>query len=135
MFELGRVCVKIAGRDAGKRCVIVDTLDDKYVMIDGETRRRKCNIRHLEPLGKVLSVNKNAPKPEIIRLFKELGIDLKESKPKKKLERPKRIRKKKEKPQKQPAEKAKPAKKAAKAKPPVSAGEELKEAEAEEKQA
>ncbi|HJX05436.1 MAG TPA: 50S ribosomal protein L14e [Candidatus Nanoarchaeia archaeon] len=107
MFELGRMCVKIAGRDAGKRCLVIDVLDDKNVMIDGETRRRKCNIKHLEPLDKVLSVNKNAPKPEVIRLFKEMGIELKESKPKKKLERPKRLRKKKEKPVKQSKTKAK----------------------------
>jgi len=43
----GRICVKTAGRDAGLKCVIVDVLDDKFVLIDGETRRRKCNILHL----------------------------------------------------------------------------------------
>ena len=60
MIEVGRLCVKLAGRDAGKKCIIVDILDDKFVLIDGETRRRKCNIVHLEPLNKVLSVEKNA---------------------------------------------------------------------------
>ena len=50
MIDIGRVCIKLAGRDAGKKCVIVGILDDKTVMIDGETRRRKCNILHLEPL-------------------------------------------------------------------------------------
>jgi large subunit ribosomal protein L14e len=96
MFELGRFCVKIAGRDAGKRCLVIDALDDNHVMIDGETRRRKCNTKHLEPLDKMVVVTKNASHTEIIRVFKELGIELQETKPRKKAERPKRARKKKE---------------------------------------
>ena len=28
MFDIGRVCMKIAGRDAGKKCVIIDVVDD-----------------------------------------------------------------------------------------------------------
>ena len=47
MFEIGKTCLKIAGRDAGKLAVIIDVLDETYVMIDGEVRRRKCNIYHL----------------------------------------------------------------------------------------
>ncbi|MBI4146492.1 50S ribosomal protein L14e [Candidatus Woesearchaeota archaeon] len=60
MIEIGRVCVKIAGRDAGKKCVIIDILDEKNVLIDGETRRKKCNIAHLEMLPQTLEVTKGA---------------------------------------------------------------------------
>ena len=28
MIEVGRVCVKIAGRDAGKKCAVIKVLDD-----------------------------------------------------------------------------------------------------------
>ena len=28
-IEVGRVCVKIAGREAGEKCVIVEVIDDK----------------------------------------------------------------------------------------------------------
>ena len=56
MIEIGRVIVKLAGRDAGKKGLIIDILDNKFVMIDGETRRRKCNILHLEPLNQVVKV-------------------------------------------------------------------------------
>jgi len=45
---IGRVCMKIAGRDAGKIGVIVDTLENGFVLIDGAVRRRKCNVMHLE---------------------------------------------------------------------------------------
>src|SRR3989344_3996604 len=59
MIEIGRLCLKTAGRDAGMKCVIVDILDDKFVLIDGQTRRRKCNILHLEPLKEVIKIKKN----------------------------------------------------------------------------
>jgi large subunit ribosomal protein L14e len=115
MFDIGRVCMKIAGRDAGMKCFVVDVIDEHYVMIDGQTRRRKCNIKHLEPLAQIVQINKNAPAPEIVRALKELGVIVEEKKPrakpvatKPKTERPKRARKKKEKPVKET--KAKPAK-------------------------
>ncbi len=63
MFEIGRVCVKIAGRDAGKKGAIVEVLDEKTVLIDGETRRRKCNVNHLEVLDQILPIGKNAVEP------------------------------------------------------------------------
>lgn len=123
MYEIGRLCVKIAGRDAGMKCLIIDVIDKNHVMIDGQTRRRKCNVRHLEPLGEVLKVTPNAPKTEIVRIFKTLSIDIKETKPKKVQARPKKVRKKKPKPVKK---ESKPAKKAVK---------EAKNAEAKEKPA
>lgn len=108
MFNIGRVCMKIAGRDAGMKCVIVDVIDEHYVMIDGQTRRRKCNIKHLEPLSQVVQITKNAPVPEVVRVLKELNIMVEEKKPKTKAatpkgetERPKKVRKKKEKPVKE----------------------------------
>ena len=92
MFEIGRLCVKLAGRDAGLKCVVVDVLENRFVLIDGETRRRKCNIIHLEPLSQVLSVEKNASHDDVVKAFKELGIELIATKPKQKTEKPKRLR-------------------------------------------
>jgi ribosomal protein L14E/L6E/L27E len=34
MFKVGTVCVKIAGRDAGKSCVVVEELDKGMVLVD-----------------------------------------------------------------------------------------------------
>ena len=98
MMEIGRICVKIAGRDAGKKCVIVEVLDDNYVMIDGETRRRKCNIKHLEPLKETVKLKAKADHAAIVAEFKKLGIELKETTPKKAADKPKKVRKTKEKP-------------------------------------
>lgn len=74
MMEIGRVCVKIAGRDARKTCVVIDILDDTYVLIDGQTRRRKCNMQHLEPLSTVLEIKKNADHAAIVASLEGLGV-------------------------------------------------------------
>lgn len=42
------------------KCVIVDVLDKTHVLIDGETRRRKCNMAHLELLDQTVSIAKGA---------------------------------------------------------------------------
>lgn len=89
MIEIGRVVTKIAGRDAGKKGVIVDIIDDHYVLIDGETRRRKVNLAHLEPHDEVVKLSKGAS-PE--SAAKALGIEPRKSKPKKAAERPKKQR-------------------------------------------
>lgn len=92
MIELGRLCMKIAGRDAGKKCIIIDILDNNFVLIDGETRRRKCNIKHLEPLDKVIKIKKKISHEEIKAEFKKIKIKVLETKPKPKTERPKKQR-------------------------------------------
>jgi len=93
MMEVGRLCVKIAGRDAGMKCVVVDNIDDNYVMIDGQTRRRKCNVRHLEPLDTVLKIKKGASATEVKAEFKKLKLEVRETKPKSAAPRPTKIRK------------------------------------------
>jgi large subunit ribosomal protein L14e len=56
-IEVGRICVKIAGREAGDKCVIVEILDDNYVEVVGSTiKNRKCNIKHLEPVDQKIEV-------------------------------------------------------------------------------
>ena len=72
MIEIGRLVTKIAGRDAGCKAIIIDILDDKYVLIDGETRRRKCNILHVEPLDQKADIKKNASHDEVSKALKEL---------------------------------------------------------------
>lgn len=95
MIEIGRLCVKIAGREAGMKCVVVDVVDKNYVLIDGQLRRKKCNISHLEPLDKKIELKKNASHSDVVSEFKKLKIEVKERKPKPKKERPRKQRGKK----------------------------------------
>ena len=93
MMEIGRIIMKIAGRDAGKQGIVIDVIDDNYVMIDGQVRRRKCNIRHIEPLDKKIDINKNAAHEEVKTELKKIGIEIIEPKQKEKKEKPKKTRK------------------------------------------
>ena len=57
-IEKGRVCVKIAGRESGKKCVIVDVIDENFVEIVGnEVKIKRCNIKHLEPVDETVEVS------------------------------------------------------------------------------
>ncbi len=113
VLEIGRLCVKTAGRDSNKKCVIVDIADENFVVIDGQTRRRKCNIKHLEPLNTVVKIKKGASSQEVNAELKKLGIEVKKGLPKKPSAKPNKIRKGKEKAVKteKKAEKVKPKKK------------------------
>ena len=82
MLTIGKVCVKTAGRDAGQMAVIIDVLDKNLVMIDGQVRRRKCNIAHLEPTSKSVEVKKNASHEDVVHALKALEIAVVDRKPK-----------------------------------------------------
>lgn len=92
MFEVGKVCMKIAGRDAGKIAVIIDILDEPYVLVDGEVRRRKCNIKHLEPLERKLEIEKNASHAEVLKALNIKEEKKKVVRKKEKAFRPKKVR-------------------------------------------
>lgn len=79
---IGSVCMKIAGRDAGKFCVIVDRMGGPFVLVDGQTRRKKCNTMHLEPLSFVADIKKGATSAEVATALKKKGIIVQERKTK-----------------------------------------------------
>ena len=59
LIEVGRVCVKKYGRDAGSRAIITSVMPDGFVKIITATRskkERRCNPRHLEFLKDVIDV-------------------------------------------------------------------------------
>ena len=57
-IEVGRVCVKIAGREAGEKCAIVEIIDENFVEVVGEAvKNRRCNIAHLEPTEDTIDVS------------------------------------------------------------------------------
>lgn len=77
MLEVGRLVVKTAGRDAGEFGVVIEVLDDNYVMLDGNVRRKKVNRSHVEPLGQVFDVKKGAKTEEVRAVLDDAGIELK----------------------------------------------------------
>ena len=105
MIEIGRLCIKIAGRDAGNKCIVIDVLDNNFVLIDGNVRRKKCNIKHLELLKEKLEIEKKASHEKVVEIFKKNGLEAWDKKSKEKKERPKKQRKGKKKLTEEKAEK------------------------------
>jgi len=73
-FEVGRVCVKTAGRESGKHCVIIKGVDDNFVLVTGpkgvtNVKRRKCNVDHLKPLDIIVKIGEDAPDEEVAKTF------------------------------------------------------------------
>jgi large subunit ribosomal protein L14e len=88
-IEVGRVVVKTAGRDAANYAVVVEVLDDKYVTIDGNVRRKKVNMHHIEPLNKTLDIKKGATTKDVLAAFEKANIVVKKKVEEKKKSTPK----------------------------------------------
>ncbi|MDH5783768.1 MAG: 50S ribosomal protein L14e, partial [Candidatus Bathyarchaeota archaeon] len=61
--EVGRICVKITGREAGKKCIIVDVIDKNFLLITGPkqvngVKRRRVNVSHVELTEKKVNVSR-----------------------------------------------------------------------------
>jgi len=69
-IEVGRICVKVTGREAGRKCVIVDVMDKSYILISGPkkvtgVRRRRTNVNHVEPLLDKIEIKRGASDDEV----------------------------------------------------------------------
>ena len=83
-LEVGRVVMKVVGREAGKYAVVIkaagkEKADKSFVMITGPklltgVKRRKCNVNHLEPLPYVLEIKEDASDEEVLEAFKKSGL-------------------------------------------------------------
>jgi len=74
--EVGRICVKIAGREAGRKCVIVDVIDKNFVLVTGPqkvngVKRRRANINHVEPTERKVSIKRGASDEDIMKAMNE----------------------------------------------------------------
>jgi large subunit ribosomal protein L14e len=78
-LDIGRVCVKTAGRESGRYCVVLKKIDEQFVLITGPkiltgVKRRRCNIDHLEPTPHMLSIKEDASEKEVIEAYKKAGL-------------------------------------------------------------
>jgi large subunit ribosomal protein L14e len=78
-IEVGRICVKLLGREAGRKCVIVDIIDENFVLVTGPKeltgiKRRRVNIKHIEPTAKKLNISKGASDEEVMKAIEEAGL-------------------------------------------------------------
>jgi len=78
-IEIGRICVKVAGREAGRKCVIVDIIDENFVLVTGPksltgVKRRRVNIKHVEPLDITVKIQRGASDEEVLKALEEAGL-------------------------------------------------------------
>ncbi len=78
LFEVGRICVKTLGREAGRKCVIVDVIDKNFVLVTGPkdisgVRRRRANVKHLEPTPERIEINRGASDEDVKKALESAG--------------------------------------------------------------
>jgi len=84
-IEVGRVCVKLFGREAGKKCVVVDVIDKNFVLVTGPVKvsgvkRRRVNVGHIEPMDVKVSIKKGDDDEVVVEALKKAKLleDMKE---------------------------------------------------------
>ncbi len=78
-IEVGRLCVKIRGREAGRKCVIVEIIDDNFVVVTGPkdvsgVKRRRANINHIEVLPEKIEIQPGASDEEVKQALEKAGL-------------------------------------------------------------
>ena len=65
LFDVGRVCIKKTGKEKGRKCAVVEVVDQSYVLVDGDVKRRRVNIKHLEPQDQIVKITKGAATKDV----------------------------------------------------------------------
>jgi large subunit ribosomal protein L14e len=78
-IDIGRICVKLTGREAGKKCIIVDIVDRNFVLITGPkqvngVKRRRVNTDHIEPTEKKIKVKRGENDEALMKTLNEETI-------------------------------------------------------------
>lgn len=76
---VGRIVVKTKGREAGRKAVVLEIIDNKYVEITGPkevsgVRRRRVNIGHIEPTEKLVSIERGADDESVKQALEAQGL-------------------------------------------------------------
>lgn len=80
LFEIGTVTVITQGRRTGKKAVVVDIIDENYVLLTGPeslsgVKRRRMNIKHLMPLDLNLDIERGVGDETILETIKERDLE------------------------------------------------------------
>ncbi len=62
--------MKTAGRERGRRCIVIDLMDKNFVLVTGPPKvtgikRRRVNIKHLQKTEEKVDVKKGATDEEV----------------------------------------------------------------------
>jgi len=77
--DVGKICVKLTGREAGKKCVIVDIVDRNFVLVTGPkqvngVKRRRVNTNHIEPTERKVNIKRGENDEELMKALDEATL-------------------------------------------------------------
>jgi large subunit ribosomal protein L14e len=77
-IEVGRICVKLSGREAGRKCVVIDVIDKNFILVTGPfkvsgVKRRRVNINHVEPTELKVDVKKGEDDEKVTEALTSAG--------------------------------------------------------------
>ena len=75
-FDVGRICVKLSGREAGRKCVVLDVVDKNFALVTGppkltEVKRRRVNIQHIEATPEHVEIKKGAADEDVMKALEK----------------------------------------------------------------
>ncbi len=76
--EVGRICVKTAGRETGKKCVIIDVMDKSFALVTGPkamtgVKRKRVNLAHIMTLEDRIELKRGASDDEVTSALSAAG--------------------------------------------------------------
>jgi len=72
-MEIGQVCIKTRGREAGRTIVVLSKPKAGKVLVDGtKVKRKQCNMLHLFPINKIAKVKEEENHDGVVKALKAL---------------------------------------------------------------
>jgi len=72
-MEIGQVCIKTKGREAGRTIVVLSKPKAGKVLVDGtKVKRKQCNMLHLFPINKIAKVSEEENHEGVVKALKAL---------------------------------------------------------------
>ncbi|RLE73811.1 MAG: 50S ribosomal protein L14e [Thermoprotei archaeon] len=80
LIDIGRIVVILRGRRAGKKAVVVDIVDENFVLVTGPkelngVKRRRMNVDHLMPLAIKLDIPRGANDEDVLKALKDRNLE------------------------------------------------------------
>ncbi len=80
LIDIGRIIVILRGRRAGKKAVVVDIIDENFILITGPkalngVKRRRMNIDHVMPLNFKLDIPRGADDDKVLEEIKNKQLE------------------------------------------------------------
>ncbi len=72
-MEIGQVCIKTRGREAGRMVVVLSKVKAGKVLVDGsKAKRKQCNVLHLFPINEIVKVKEEESHEGVVKALKAM---------------------------------------------------------------